>query len=137
MISEMASIAVDCVKNPKRRSVWSPELDRYVCPDTEEGKKALAAAQPVPRSEEIREKAARHPPIDTQFKLVFLTAAGGTLLFALLCVTLSFVAGKEPPPLFEKLVMGLIDLVKIGFGAMAGLLGGKTLQGETRKSSAG
>ena len=71
---------------------------------------------------------ARHPPISPQFKLVFLTAAGGTLLFALLCVVLTFAAGKEPPQLFEKVILSLFDLVKIGFGAVVGLLGGKMFQ---------
>ena len=62
---------------------------------------------------------------------MFLTAAGGTLLFAVLCIILTFAIGKEPKPLFEKVVMGMFDLVKIGFGALVGLLGGKTLQGKS------
>ena len=39
-----------------------------------------------------------HPPINPQFKLVFATAAAGTLLFIVLCLVLSLIAGREPPP---------------------------------------
>jgi hypothetical protein len=70
-----------------------------------------------------------HPPISAAFKLVFLTAAGGTLLFALLCVVVTLAAGKEPHPLVERLVSGFFDLAKIGFGAVAGMLGGQSLKG--------
>jgi hypothetical protein len=84
---------------------------------------------------EVREKAAGHPPINPQFKLVFLTAAIGTLLFLALCVTVTLVAGKDPPPLMDKFVTTVLDLVKIGFGAIVGLLGGKVLQGEPTTSS--
>jgi len=61
--------------------------------------------------------------------LVFLTAAIGTLFFVVLCLVLTLIAGKEPPPLFEKVILGFFDLAKIGFGAVVGLLGGKKLQG--------
>lgn len=54
----------------------------------------------------------------------------GTLGFAILYVVLTFLAGKEPPPLFEKIIMGFFDLAKIGFGAVVGLPGGKKLQGD-------
>ena len=63
------------------------------------------------------------------FKLVFLTAAIGTLLFVLICVTTTLLAGKEPPPLTEKITMALFDLAKIGFGSVVGLLGGQALKG--------
>ena len=129
MISEMISIASDCLKQPTRRSVWSPQLGRYVCPDSADGKNAFLAVQSVPLSDKMRREAVKHPPINPQFKLVFLTAAGGTFLFAILCVTLTFLIGKEPHPLFEKVVIGMFDLVKIGFGAVVGLLGGKQMQG--------
>jgi hypothetical protein len=66
-----------------------------------------------------------HPPINPQFKLVFLTAVGGTALFIVLCLVLSLIAGKTPPPLFEKVIMGFFDMAKVGFGALVGLLGGK------------
>jgi hypothetical protein len=130
MFSEMASIVVDCVRHPGRRSTWSPELGRYVCPDMEEGRRAAAMAHEVIATPEREAQIAKHPPINPQFKLVFLTAAGGTLLFAVLCIVLTFAIGKEPKPLFEKVVMGMFDLVKIGFGALVGLLGGKALQGK-------
>jgi hypothetical protein len=66
--------------------------------------------------------------ISPQFKLVFLTAACGTLLFAVLCVVLTILAKKELPGVEEKLVNGFFDLAKIGFGAVVGLLGGQRMQ---------
>jgi hypothetical protein len=77
---------------------------------------------------------AAHPPINPQFKLVFLTAMGGTVLFIVLCLILSLIAGRQPPPLFEKIILGFFDMAKIGFGAVVGLLGGKKLQGEEMKA---
>jgi hypothetical protein len=64
------------------------------------------------------------------FKIVFLTAAIGTLFFITLCLVLVLIAGKEAPPLFEKVIMGFFDLAKIGFGSVVGLLGGRKLQAE-------
>ena len=121
MIAEMTNIAAECVKTPGRLSLWSPRLAKYVCSDTPEGQQAIADQSLASR--------AAHPPINPQFKLVFLTAAGGTLLFVLICLVLSLMAGREPPPLFEKIIMGFFDLAKIGLGAVVGLLGGKQLQG--------
>ena len=121
MISEITNIAAECVKTPGRLSIWSSRLAKYVCSDTLEGRQAIA--------EQSLASSAAHPPINPQFKLVFLTAAGGTLLFVLICLVLSLIAGREPPPLFEKIIMGFFDLAKIGFGAVVGLLGGKQLQG--------
>ena len=132
MLKEMAQIAVECVKNPRRRSVWVPGLGKYVCPDSEEGRKALAQEIKVSLAEDEK-----HPPIDPQFKLVFLIAASGTLLFIVLCLVLTLLAGKEPPPLFEKVIMGFFDLAKIGFGAVVGLLGGKQLRGPGSKEVGG
>jgi hypothetical protein len=67
------------------------------------------------------------PPINSEFKLVFVTAAGGTLLFVLLCVALTLAAGREPPDLMLEITRGLFSLAQIGFGALVGLLGGKRL----------
>ena len=124
----MTSVALECIKNPNRDSIWVPELGKYVCPDSEAGKTSLAAAGMS--QQEIQQKSDKLPTISPQFKLVFLTAAGGTLLFIILCVVLTFAAGKEPPPLFERVIVSLFDLAKIGFGAVVGLLGGKTMQTE-------
>jgi hypothetical protein len=63
--------------------------------------------------------------IDPQFKLVFLATGGGTLFLLVICVTSSFLMGPEPRPFFEKVVEHLLDLTKMGFGAVAGLLGEK------------
>jgi|ERR1044072_582498 hypothetical protein len=123
---KMAAIAKECLTRPTKPSVWVPELGRYVCPETWEGAAALQRFSAVSRRDES------HPLLAPQFKLVFLTAFTGTLLFAGICVTMTFLAGKEPHPLFEKVIMGFFDLAKIGFGAVVGLLGGKSLQGSTK-----
>jgi len=140
MIAEMAKVAAECIKNPGKQSVWSTELGRYLCPDSDDGKAALAKAKDIVVSTEMKEKAASYPSINPQFKLVFLTAAFGTFLFLALCVTVTLIAGKEPPPLMDKFVTTVLDLVKIGFGAIVGLLGGRVLQAEpatpSRKRSA-
>ncbi len=129
MIKEMTNIAAECLNSPGQKSVWSPRLQKYICPEREKRKHRAVASEPLPD-----EAKAQHPPISPQFKLVFVTAAGGTLLFVLLCFGCSFFAGRQPPPRLEKLIMGFFDLVKIGFGAIVGLLGGRTLVGERRHS---
>ena len=137
MIAEMANVAAECFRNPRKQSVWSAELGRYVCPDSDDGKVALATAKDIVVSPEAKEKAASHSPINPTFKLVFVTAASGTFLFLALCVVVTLLAGKQPqpPPLMEKFVTTVLDLVKIGFGAIVGLLGGKVLQAEPTTSS--
>ena len=118
VVDDMLKIAAECVRHPKRHAVWSPERHQYVCPETEEGQRVSLDAQ-----------SRAHPPLNSQFKLVFVTASAGTLLFVVLCIVLTLVAGKEPPPLFEKVVMSIFDMAKIGFGAIVGLLGAKRLDG--------
>ncbi len=119
MLKDMGIIAAECIKHPDRRAVWSQELEKYVCPDTDEG-------QTVTLDRESR----AHPPLSPQFKLVFGTAAGGTLLFVLLCIVLTLASGKEPPSLMTELIRGLFSLAQIGFGAIVGLLGGKRLNSD-------
>ena len=128
MITEMTNIAAECLKTPRMSSVWSARLGKYVCRETPEGKEALAQLS-------MRDALA-HPPIDPQFKLVFETATVGTVLFIVLCLVLSLIAGRQPPPLFEKIILGFFDMAKIGFGASVGLLGGKKLQGVTTTADA-
>jgi hypothetical protein len=128
MIAEMTNIATECLSHPRVGSVWSVSRGAYVCRETPEGKEALAQLT-------VRDTLT-HPPIDPQFKLVFATATAGTVLFIVLCLVLSLIAGKEPPPLFEKIILGFFDMVKIGFGAMVGLLGGKKLQGDAKTADA-
>ena len=118
MLKDMAVIATECIKNPRSRAVWSPQLAKYVCPDKQEG-----------QATSLDRESLTHPPISAQFKLVFLTAATGTLLFVLLCVALTLAAGREPPSLLTEIIRGLFGLAQIGFGAVVGLLGGKRLQG--------
>ena len=128
MIKEMTNIAAECLKNPRRKSTWSPRQNKYVCPEGAKRKRPVAARDDLPAEEAIQ-----HPPLTPLFKLVFITAASGTLLFVL-CFGCSMAAGKEPHPLLEKLIMGFFDLAKIGFGVIVVLLGGRTLVGERRRS---
>lgn len=127
MVKDMATIAAECVRHPRGPSIWVPELDKYVCPDARGEAESLEQAT----SEQKRQDNYRvEPGLSPQFKLVFLTAAAGTLLFVVICVVLTVIAGREPPNLLERVVMGLFDLSKIGFGAIVGLLGGKSLDAQ-------
>ncbi len=117
MIRDMIDIAGECIQHPRRRGVWSPEVERYVCPETKEGQQVSLDYQAV-----------HHPPLNSQFKLVFFAAAAGTVLFTLLCIVLTLLSGDQLPGLLEKVVMGLFDLAKIGFGAIVGMLGAKRLE---------
>jgi hypothetical protein len=133
MIKEMADIAAACLKAPRRLSVWCPEKGTYICPDSDEvwdQNTPPPGGHPKSSADLVFPATAQHGAITPQFKLVFLTAAIGTLLFVLLCLASSFVAGKDPPPLVDKVIMGFFDLAKIGFGAIVGLLGGKAIGGE-------
>jgi len=121
MVRDMAAIAAECVKRPGRTAIWSPTLRRYVCPEIDG----------VPLSE-LNPTAADRPPISPMFKLVFVTASVGTLLFIALCVTLAVLAGKEPPSLVTELIRGMFSLAQIGFGAIVGMLGGKRLEADQR-----
>jgi hypothetical protein len=125
MISEMANIAAECVKHPTMTSILVPESGHYICPDSQEGQRVLAAIQNMQNSSQALTQSSR---IDPQFKLVFITAAAGTLLFVVICVGLHLYTDGQPPPALAKLIDGLLDMAKIGFGAAVGLLGGKVLQ---------
>jgi hypothetical protein len=118
MLADMTAIAAECLVHPGRQAVWSPELARYVCP----------IADGVPESKLDRASTHR-PPMSALFKLVFITAAAGTVLSLALCVGLTLAAGREPPTLLTEVVRGLFDLAKVGFGAIVGLLGAKRLEG--------
>jgi hypothetical protein len=121
LTADMAAVAAECIKKPTRRSVWSAKLGRYVCSDELEHDEAIVAASATKASP---------PPLNPAFKLVFLTAAGGTALFVFICIAIHLVVGGEMPTPLAKLVDGLFDLAKIGFGAIAGLLGGVTLKAD-------
>ncbi len=117
---DMTVIAAECARTPGRVSIWSGRLGKYVCSRDPAFQQALA--------EQSDNAVVAHAPISASFKLVFLTAAGGTLLFVAICVTTTLLAGREPPPLLEKMITSLFDLAKIGFGAVVGLLGAQTLK---------
>ena len=118
MLADMSAIAAECLRHPGRQAVWSPQLARYVCP----------IAEHVPE-DKLDRTSIRRPPMSALFKLVFITAAAGTVLSLGLCVGLTLAAGKEPPSLLTEVVRGLFDLAKVGFGAIVGLLGAKRLEG--------
>ena len=113
-------IVRECVKAPGKTSIWSAELGRYICIDDPGYKKALA------ESAHTKD----HPPISSTFKLVFLTAAIGTVLFISICVGVHLWTGGVMPSATEKLIDGLLDMAKIGFGAVVGLLGGQSLKSQ-------
>jgi len=122
MLEKMATVAAESLRRPSRSSVWHPGRKRYLCPG-DPGYEEAVAAQSV-------EIARNHPRIYPAFKLVFLTAAIGTLLFTLICVGVHVAVGSAPmsAPL-ERTVTALLDMAKIGFGAVVGMLGAHTLNG--------
>jgi hypothetical protein len=118
----MADTAIECARTPGRISIWSDRLGKYVCrsdPDYQRAVAERASAGKAPR-----------PSTSAAFKLVFLTAAGGTLLFVGICVATMIIAGGNPQPLAYEIIRGLFALAQIGFGAIVGLLGGQQLQAE-------
>jgi hypothetical protein len=116
----IGKVATECIRRPGQPSLWLEAEGRYVCPD--EGK-AYAQAE---RSHE-KADTAPSPRLDPKFKLVFLTATGGTVLFTLICVALHLATTGEPPPARKEFIEGMLTMAKIGFGAIVGLLGGKVL----------
>jgi hypothetical protein len=122
----MVDVATECVKRPGRTSVWSKSTNKYVSSQDPEYEQAIAEQSP--------DVGAAHPPINPAFKLVFLTAAGGTVLFIAICVGVHLITGGKMPTATEKLVDGLFAMAQIGFGAVVGLLGGQTLRGVNLKS---
>jgi hypothetical protein len=120
LAGRMVGVASECARTPGRASLWSDRLRRYVCSRDPEFERVVA--------EQAAPATPGHPPISAAFKLVFLTAAGGTVLFVAVCVIVTLLAGREPHPLTEKIVTGFFDLAKIGFGAVVGLLGSQSLR---------
>ena len=121
MAHEMTDTLAHCIKMPGRTSVWSKAKGKYVCAKDAEYERAVAEHTPA--------IAAAHPPINPAFKLVFLTAVGGTLLFIAIRIAILWATGGQMPTAMEKLVDGLFSMAHLGFGAIVGLLGGKTLRG--------
>jgi hypothetical protein len=119
MAKDVAVIAAECIKTPHRASKWSKQLGRYVGADH-------------PDFHQASSERLSPPPLSSEFKLVFLTAAAGTFIFVALCVITTMVAGKDMPQPLDKLIQGLFDLAKIGFGAVVGLLGAQSLHRENQ-----
>jgi hypothetical protein len=63
-------------------------------------------------------------PVDPTFKLIFVSAVGLTVLAFVVWVLAAFFAQRTDAAL--SLMNGCETLTKIGFGAVMGLLGGKT-----------
>jgi hypothetical protein len=118
-LRSMQRVAVACITKPGHPSIWYDAERRYVCPDEPE---VYARAE---QSQAAIHDAQSSPRLDPKFKLVFLTTAGGTLLFTVVCVALHLAATGEPPPARKEFIEGMLTMVKIGFGAIVGLLGGK------------
>jgi hypothetical protein len=119
-IVTMGKAAAECLKNPGRPSYWLESEGRYICPEENDTRRTTAAFPD-------RAVAPQPKELDPRFKLVFLTAATGTLLFTLICVTIHLVTNGELPPARKELSDGIFTMAKIGFGAIVGLLGGKVL----------
>jgi len=116
MIGQMVAIAAECTRTPGKRSAWSERLEKFVCEDDPDFNRVEAEAR-------RRESATLSP----KFKLVFLTAAGGTLFFFLVCVGVHIALGTTMSAPLTQIIDRTFDLVKIGFGAVVGILGAKTL----------
>jgi hypothetical protein len=124
VLHDMASVAAECIKKPRVISIWSKEFNKYICEEDPRFQQVV--------TERLLGKSLSGPTLNPAFKLVFLTAAGGTLLFVVICVITTYLAGAEMHPPLEKLITGLMDLAKIGFGAVGGLLGAPALTKQVR-----
>jgi hypothetical protein len=116
-LGKMGKVAAECLKKPGRPSFWVEREGRYICP--EEGDLRHVTNQTTQTSLSTAER------IDPKFKLVFLTAAIGTFLFTLICVAVHLLTNGELPPGRKELSDSLLTMAKVGFGAVAGMLGGK------------
>jgi len=87
----MVAAAAECVRAPGRPSVWSDRHGSYVCSNHPEYEGAAA--------EQRQSVTSGHAPLSAAFKLVFLSAFGGTVLFTAICVATTLLAGRDPPPL--------------------------------------
>ena len=83
MLQRLTNIARECMASPQVASVWSSNLERYVCERSDEGRTIVQRRQ------------GSAPRISPTFKLIFTWTFGGTLFFVVLCIGLSLAAGRE------------------------------------------
>ena len=120
MVSKMAQVAAECIRIPGQTSVWSKAAGKYVCSNDPGYKQALA--------QQTAEVVAAHPPINSMFKIVFLTVAIGTLVSFLGCALMAYVTGEKPHDMQVALFRALLNAGSTGVGGVMGLLGGQTLR---------
>lgn len=119
-LHSIGKVATECIKHPGQPSLWHKAHKRYVRPD-EPG--AYAEAERLHESSD----SSPSPRLDPRFKLVFLTTVAGTILFTIICVGLHLATTGEPPPARKEFIESMLTMVKIGFGAVVGLLGAKVV----------
>ena len=119
-LARMGMVAAECIMEPRRISYWIEAEGRYICPK-EDNALAEAGGQVaqtvIPKSERL----------DPKFKLVFLALVVGTFLFTSLCVGLVWTATGDLPPMRHEVVETILTMAKVGFGAIGGLLAGKSV----------
>lgn len=103
MIKEITNIAAECIKAPRRESVWSDKEGKYACPDSLTVVRVNAHLGGPPSQR--RQQTVRRPL--RNLKSVFLSAAGGTLLFVLLLSMLAHLLAKNTL-LFEKVIISFL-----------------------------
>ena len=117
VVARMSGVARECFRRPRVTSLLASSESRYVCPEE---------AEEFARAENLQgERRAAHR-IDPKFKMVFLATVGGTLLFTCICVALRLGAGSSLSSADDELFGVMLTMVKIGFGAIVGLLGGES-----------
>ena len=126
-MGRIADVVAECIKRPGHTSVWSKEKGKFVCRKDPGYERAI--------QDQTEDVLAEHPPIDAVLKWALIAAVSGTLFFVSICVLLHLWTGGKPPDAMARLIDGLADMAKIGFGAVVGMLGSEKLR-TTRKTKA-
>ena len=122
MVGHMIEVAKHC-GHPRLMCVWNSGVQAFECLEPAEAAARLAAN---PSQYLDRAGAPGRPALGPQFKLVFITALVGTLFFLSICIALTVWMGREIE-VVNKVVEGLLTMAQVGFGAIVGLLGAKSL----------